>query len=553
MPQKSQRIDVIVQTNRIIEMFSRAQGASVKEVCRELEINERTFYRRIDDLEKMDIPLFTKADPDAATSGKRWYVQDGYQNEVRLFLTPAEKMLLRQLVYKAFPGNQIEKSLSEKINEAVLHDANSVNFAITENQLEQKEVIKDEDSFKKISKAIELKKRINFGGINSSDAFGIPKDVKFFFKDCSFEPYSFISHGFRSYLFGKVISKAGEFITGVHVNSMGIITILDEKFSVPDDYSVDELIKKWLCSSKVTHIKLSVDHKLADMITYQKWFDHICVEWYFDRRIIEFDTNQLEDAVQLFLSLGSAVKVLEPRSLVKRMKREVDKTALQYSNRRLPPCAYKHRVVIRPGKFERESCISLGRHTTNYALYELYPDWWRQILRLENPQATELLRLSDSKDGLPMYPMKLLFEMTGPASHRVIPLSAIGYRDRILLEYPMLREITGNLESLTDAFDKPYGFISDWWHDDDKCKMRWLFRNVLNIPEDERWAPYKKNPPIALITGIDYIDEKIARELNENGTVLGHIPAVAIVFRHTPDADGTDTVTCNVYGKDLPV
>lgn len=555
MAANSQRIDVIVQTQRIIEMFSRAQGASVKEVCNELQINERTFYRRLDDLEKMDIPITNKLDPNANTSGKRWYLVDGYKNEVKLFLTPAEKMLLRQMVFKAVPGNAIEKSLSEKINQAILHDANSVNFASVEDDMEKQEVVASEDNYSKIAKAIELKKRISFGG-STEYTKGLPKIKDLYFQDCRFEPYTFVTRSYKNYVIGKLISKEhGDFIVGVYFNDIGSVTVYEkETFIVPEDYNADDYIKKWFYDKKPTHIKLSIRHEVADMISYCKWFDNIRVYMYYDYQEVQFDTQQLDEAVNLILSLKSDVKVLEPRSLQKRIKRELNKTCARYENKKLYPCAYKHRVHI--GKdmqnFEDASFISLGKHTTNYALYKYYSKWWRVILHSEDKNGLELLRINNDESGIPVQPATLWYPKTRiPAStHRMLPQSVVLYKDRVLLEYPMVRGIKGPMHSLKESWENG-DLGNNWWDDNDKCFMRYLFRRIVKLPEDERWEPYKKNPPKLLLTGVDEIDPKIAKELNENGTICGYIPAVAILYVRTPHPDGTDTVTCHVYGKDL--
>ena len=546
MAANSQRIDVILQTQRIIEMFSRAQGASVKEVCRELEINERTFYRRIDDLTKMDIPITNKGDPDAATNGKRWYIVEGYKNEVRLFLTPAEKMLLRQLVYKATPANEIEKSLSDKINKAVLHDTNDVNFAVSENDMEQQEVVSDEEDFENLTKAIELKRRITFGGVSSDDVIGLSKRVHFWFLDAKFEPYTFVKKGKEYLVIGNAVTDEGNFIVGVKLNDFGAVKILmDEPFVVPEDYDVQAFMDKWFYDKRSTHIKLAVDNDVAEKISFEKWFDNKSVELFFDCQVIEFDTRMLDDAKKLILSFGSKVKVLEPRSLVKNIAREVAATSSLYEKNAVPKCSYKHRVVV-TGNFENASFISFGRHTTNYALYNYYLTWWRAILKLEEEDARELLRIGDGEEGLPVWPMGLFYKADGHMKHRIVPQSIILYKNRIFLEYPMKREISGKLDWLVEIEDD---LKEEWWHDSSPCKMRYIFRRILKYPEDERWEPYKKMHPEILLTGIDKIDPEIAAELNEKGTILGHIPAASFLYTRTHNADGTDTVSCHFYGK----
>lgn len=548
MAASSQRIDVILQTQRIIEMFSRAQGASVKEVCKELEINERTFYRRKDDLEKMDVPLICKGDPDAATNGKRWYIQQGYENEVRLFLTPAEKMLLRTLIYNKNPGTNIEKELSDKINKAILHDVNDINFAVAEDEFDQSEIMTHEDSLNLITESIEKKFPLKICILDAKyNVVGVPDGVKINFTDRFFEPYTIVNNKGSIYVIGNTIVEKNEYIVAFYLNALGRTEKLtSQKYTIPAEYNSEDYVKKFFKDEVPTHIKLSVNHELADVICNQKWFDQIRVEFYFDRQVVEFDTTQLKDAKKLLLSLGKAVQILEPSSLAEEMKKELQDSLSQYKETDDKNCSFLNKTVVLPGKLERESFISYGRHITNYALYNYYYRWWRNICRLEKPEAIELTRIAAGNEGLPIMPPQLWGKPEkGYDEAKEIPLSAIVYKNQIFFEYPMEREIKGDLS----RFERLYATLSeDWWYEDKPCFMRWLFRHVCVIPEDE-WEPYKTIVPKILLTGVDYIDSEIAKELTENGTILGHIPAVAIMYKRVPNADGTDTVESYVYKK----
>lgn len=553
----TQRIDVIVQLQKMIEMMSRSQGASIKEICNELECNERTFYRRKDDLLKMEIPLFCRGDPDAATSGKRWYIDKNYDQEpVTIFLTPAEKILLRKLIYKKSYSSEMEQKLCDKINKAVLHDISNQNFQILDNNFDTSEMIDSDKNLNLITNAMEQKYRLKISAYcTNGQLFGL--EDTYHFSDKLFEPYTYLQKEDQLFVMGKIYGiylKSMENLTKeeqqkkrndgqyccLYVNSIGKCEKLpEEKFKIPVEFDCEKISSELFTSFEQTEIEFSADQALIDSLLRQKWFNLMDVNYLYDRQVFKMKTSDLNQAKSLFLSFGSNIKILKPESFANEIKQELEFTKLQYEETEniLPQWSHKNEIELP----EDSELISFGKHKTNNALYRYYKTWWRSILSMDKePLYSSIFKIYKSGPVAPMF----IVDQIQEDHNKWLYSTAIPFEDRVFLEYPCNRTIS-NIDK--ELLSEIYKIVSEnWWSDVEKCQLRY----ILN--RNEKWQPfqelYKKNPPYILLTGVDYIDSEIAREITETGKLDG-VPVAALLIKNYQNGNGTNTIASYLYAN----
>lgn len=564
MQNETQRVDVIIQLQKMIDMMSRAQGASVKEICRELEVNERTFYRRKDDLEKMDVPLISKGDPDAATSGKRWYIKTRNTQISSIFLTPAEKMLLRKMLSSRTNSTEMEQNLVEKINKFLLHDVNDKNFLFKEGSTDQTEIINDSDNFTLTSNSIELKTPIMVrASFEKEDVFGCTDEFDITEQHLwiYFEPYTFSQNQDKLYVVGRCKMKETDDdkdsrILALYFNKIIEIKQLNtEHFTLPEGYEPSKIINELFTSKGTTRITIVCSHEQAEEFFYQNWFTRPDIGYFFDRQQLSFETDDIETTKKWLLSLGKDVKIISPKSLQDELYQNLSLAKMQYENvsPKIKPFTTLKKLY-KPEEYE--NAISYGITKSNAPLYKYFHTWWRKIFRLEeneNYKPFFSIPGTDFADPLQFYKPedeKNLYQhyfFSMPSYY-----SFVVYKDFVALEVPYINEI----EEEDDHIHKLYDEMLENW----TTKPGYLNYISNRSPAvHNEIENYQNKKPVLILTGIEKIDERIAKEISESGTFEG-IPCIALVFKRESPSEGAISdsesaqaegmlVTADVYMK----
>lgn len=122
---KRLRIDVIKKIERLTELMSRTEGASVKEICTATNFSSRTFYRHLLKLEKLGFIIESKQDENLPTNSKRYYIKNAKQRKtLAVKLTASENYILEDLLNSEKQRTETEQSLYEKLSKAVLNKKN---------------------------------------------------------------------------------------------------------------------------------------------------------------------------------------------------------------------------------------------------------------------------------------------------------------------------------------------------------------------------------------------------------------------------------------------
>ncbi|MCQ2241255.1 helix-turn-helix transcriptional regulator [Treponema sp.] len=566
----NRKVDVVLQVQRILELFSRPGGATVKEVCRELEIDQRTFYRRKDDLEKMDVPLECRSDPDSATNGKRWYVRkDGndYTHEIKVYLTPAEKMYFRTLVQKNSFNNEIEKSLFDKLNKAVFHDANpnESKLFVEDNEIKSNESLyRRTDPFTDIVDAMENNYAVTLSVWNPKyNIKGLPEDFSDDdFKDKYVEPYALASRHGKTYLLGNAAVNGKFHVLCMPMPEINHVKIQNRQtFLIPKDFSISQFMDRWFPKKENVEIKIRIDNDEAHRISQCEWYDNQHAVIYFDNQVVSFATNQVERVKQTILSLGSKAEILEPEWLRTEVESELKKAQNLYKGFPEYTEAW-HNYIDLDINEETNRSILQKRLVTNTIGYRLDMKWWRA--QLEKHMTTsifnfrrisnfcDLLQLNSNPDSKPAYPIHHL-RLKDSFVERSHPsfVSFIVYKEKVYLEYAMGKEINGGVTgNIADGFSKMISAyrkrMENWWSDSNDCYGKKIL-SACGV-EKENFEKYSSGFSV-LLTGIKSIDPEIARQLTETGKLFDEIPAAAVLFRHGKKENSKEFIESVVFGK----
>ena len=93
------RIDAETFLFDIIDLMLRPQGASVQEVCTQLDCQRTTFYRYHKKMTAYGIPVQAREDYDGNTNSKRWYInEEDYKRTLPVRFDHVERMMMRTVL-----------------------------------------------------------------------------------------------------------------------------------------------------------------------------------------------------------------------------------------------------------------------------------------------------------------------------------------------------------------------------------------------------------------------------------------------------------------------
>lgn len=572
MKTRSTRIDVQTKINRIIELMQRPQGASVKEICAELECSEKTFYRHLEKLAVQNVPYITRPDPDGKTNSVRYYIINSAIKGSNVFLSASEKALLRLIIQNSKSQIESEKenkklaeSILEKLNDGVIHDTKESEIKLIQNSFSAENKWAYDETFILLSEALELKQSISFKtkawGVHAIKHEKIFRDIE---KKIVFQIYTLINEQGQFWAMGKVVPveplEESE-KPPVDIWLIRLISIEDIKihkqypYSIPQDYDYEywyEYYHAGVKNKRIVH--LSFDHHGAWNFWHGSGFEPKAIYKYGSRLHVFIETYKLNELKKYVLGLGSRVKVISPEDFKNEITEETEKIKNCYE------------IEISPEKFLEKQELSISLESIERQLYPygnatmlkaLYRDWWRYDLDLhqsENellvshslfcfqiPELRKVIAVVKNHEDENSFRTSLYIK----SSRLQLPFSTIFYEDRIAYEVPFEDVIDYDMDFFLPVLEKycaqnlPENFerlIAENKSLDEKTKKEIL----------KRKEKYAHNKPMLLLTGIDRIKPKWAEEILQKGTFHG-IPAHAILLKEECSEDGTLNITAYKY------
>lgn len=564
MKTRNTRIDVQTKINRIIELMQRPQGASVKEICAELECAEKTFYRHLEKLAVQNVPYITRPDPDGKTNSVRYYIIKSAIKGSNVFLSASEKALLRMVLQNSKPQIEAQKenkklaeTLLEKINDGVIHDTRESEIKLISDSFLPENKWDYDENFILLSEALELKQGVTFKTIHNPD-YGerenIPEnplenkslkqlgyELKFSeLEDVTiFQTYSIINKDGDFWALGKVIPKtpSDALKLPVEIRRVKIQELKDIKlyknysYAIPSDYDFDYWYKFYwgIRDKKIIH--LAMDKSCAYFLWNETAFEPKASYIYGGKIHVMIETNDFYGIERYVLGLGPDVQVVSPKSFADIIKSSAEKIIKNYE------CSVpKDFSEMQEVKIQLES-IDSGTHPRLLSS-NFYSTCWRYDLK----PVSRSIFCFDVSGFKKIFAVVKNYKSTSFYNHEFKnrnldqPFSTIYYEDRIVYEVAFPDAIDGNLDfyfpvlknlcsqNLVDGFEQK---ILEDNRIDEKAKKEIL----------KRKEKYSQNKPMLLLTGLNRIKPEWKEEILQKGTFFG-IPARAVLIQEDCSKNG---------------
>ncbi|MBN2536278.1 MAG: WYL domain-containing protein [Spirochaetales bacterium] len=287
---------------------------TAKELASECEVSERTICRDIDALSISDVPVYGSPGPDGG-----YNLLDHYKTD----LTGLNKDEIQALFHLNIPHFLQDIGMSTQLKSAFLKLQAALPHSHEKFYSAGRRVYFDPASWPGTHHSAPSVQQIYRAIINNQKC-EITYLLKFFNPveiTCNITPYGLVSKTNNWFLIYATEKK----INVINVQNLIHITLMDERFVYPDDFNLVLFWKEWCCRKstylKRFHVTILVPDTLKDMISrFIQYGDYRILQkapllekinW--EPLELWFDT--FEQARNTLLSLGGAVKVIEPAAL----------------------------------------------------------------------------------------------------------------------------------------------------------------------------------------------------------------------------------------------
>lgn len=316
------RVDAETSLFEIIDLMRRPQGASVQEVCEALGCQRTTFYRYQEKLAMFGIPYYNKDDLQGNTSSKRWFIDEAeYKRTIPVKLDHVERMMLRTILgrTRVFDGTRLKTrmdGLRAKLNSTLLHDrtkriATTVYSFKGSVSYEGKEEIIDT-----LCACIEGHSRATvwYQAAKSPE----PKTYEI-------DPFTLVDHGNALYVIVAIPKHEGN-IRILAVDRIKRLVKTKITFSIPENFDPERYLNPsfGIFVEEPIRVLVRFSSEIAVYARERTWGQEQTVTELPDGDIeLSFSAAGFEEIVRWVLSFGKGALVLEPPTLVERVKDEL--------------------------------------------------------------------------------------------------------------------------------------------------------------------------------------------------------------------------------------
>jgi len=302
---------------RILLIICRYNRVKADKISEELEISTRQVYRDINCLKLAGIPIYSDRNGYSVTS-------NFFMPKISLNLSEVATLLLfinSVQVQKGTPYFQFLSAACEKIINALPMDlkkvilANKIN-GLVDFGLETKINYKEIESI--------------FGSIYSAQLERKSVHIKYFSMEKKevieriVEPYALKFRFGVWYLIGYCHLRNE--IRTFRIDRIRKVEVLDNKFSVPDDFSLDNFLEgSWgIKKGKRAKVELKFSPKIAEFISEITWHPSQKLELNKDGSLYaDYEVMGLDEIKRWILSFGADVEVIKPQELKVDLLKEI--------------------------------------------------------------------------------------------------------------------------------------------------------------------------------------------------------------------------------------
>jgi len=314
---------------RILELFSKSGGTTLKEISETLDIDRRSVYRWIDILDELKIPIYDDKIP--LEKKKRWKLEETYLKRFKAMQSPVMNITFSEVISlyllkgeeKIYRGTEIEKTLNsafEKIGTLVpanlLKQFSKIKTLFIASSKLSKDYSGKEDIIDSLTDAM-LKQRTCYVKYHSF------YDDKI--KSFKIDPLHFFENKGGLYLF--VNTTRFKEIRTLAVERIEELKITDASFRYPKGFNPEERLNTAfdIVYDKPIEARVWFSANEARYIKERKWaHDQKIINKRDGSIVLELNTSGWDDVKRWVLSYGSEAKVLKPVKLRKEIIAELE-------------------------------------------------------------------------------------------------------------------------------------------------------------------------------------------------------------------------------------
>ena len=326
----------LVKILKAIDLLSKPEGTTKKELSETLEVSERQVYRILNNIEDLGFPLYDEEIP--LEKEKRWKLVDTYVKKLPNINIPDIQLSIPEIISlylikgeeKLYRGTELEKTINsafQKIGMFLPDEAADQLKKIKTLFVPAVKFSKDysgkEEVINQLTEAI-LQKKICLVTYHSFS------DDKI--KDFKINPLHFFEREGGLYVFAETTSF-GDVIT-LAVERIKSLVITQDSFEYPKDFDPEALLDSAfdIVYEEPTNFKIWFSSDQARYIKERVWSKTQKIEDQKDGSIIlTMRTAGMWDVKRWVLSNGAHAKVLEPEELKQEIAEELKAAYNNYS------------------------------------------------------------------------------------------------------------------------------------------------------------------------------------------------------------------------------
>ena len=320
----------LVKILKAVDLIARPSGCTIKEIESEIGISRRSVYRLLETLQELNFPIYDEKIP--YSREKRWKFEEGYLKKLpnidmpQIKFTPKEIIILHYLMHKSatLKGTQFEdiiKAIYEKLGILISHK-----------QLEK-------FSFEKLESLFITSEKLTKDYSGKEDIIDCLMDAIIEQKTCVVTYHAFSTDEKKEFRIDplKIFEHQGGlyiFVNVTRFNSIRILAIeriqeinlLNENFEYPENFNPEELLDSafQITFDDPIEAKIWFSKDQARYIEERKWSQEQHIEKQDGGSIIlTIKTSGIFDLKKWVLSFGADAKVIQPRSLRKKIFKEM--------------------------------------------------------------------------------------------------------------------------------------------------------------------------------------------------------------------------------------
>ena len=319
----------LIKLFKILELFSKPGGTTLKEISETLDIDRRSVYRWIDIVEELGFPIYDDKLP--LEKKKRWKLEEAYWKKFKAIQSPVMNITFSEVISlyllkgeeKIYRGTEIEKTINSAFNKIgtlvpanLLKQFSKIKTLFIASSKFAKDYSGKEDMIDSLTDAM-LKQKTCYVKYHSF------YDDKI--KNFKIDPLHFFEHKGGLYVF--VNTTRFKEIRKLAVERIEDLKITDSSFRYPEKFNPEERLNAAfdIVYDKPIQVKVWFSADQARYIRERKWaVDQKITNKRDGSIVLELNTSGWDDVKRWVLSYGSEAKVLKPSKLRKEIIAELN-------------------------------------------------------------------------------------------------------------------------------------------------------------------------------------------------------------------------------------